>query len=198
MIAEEEKREGKVVTLGKSPIRQDLESDLIRAKTRLKALQAKLKNQEIQVAKYEEEIDSLDALEKQLHEREREVSINEENYKLYLAKFEETKLSESMDKENIANVRIIEHAVPTVKPIKPRKRLNVMIGAFVGLLVGVTVVFVVEFVNPVFHTREDVQQYLNVPVLAILPKLQAEGDKQPPTAKRKLKRLLSKYLRLAA
>lgn len=198
MIAEEEKREGKIVTSGRSPIRQNLESDLIRAKTRLKALQAKLKNQEIQVAKYEAEIESLDALEKQLHQLQREVSINEGNYRLYLAKFEETNISESMDKENISNVRIIEHAVPVMKPIKPRKRLNVMIAAFAGLVVGVTVVFVFELVNPVFHTREDVQQFLNIPVLAILPKMEAESDKQPPTAKRKLKRLLSKYLKSAA
>jgi succinoglycan biosynthesis transport protein ExoP len=198
MIAEEEKRQGKVVTSGRSPIRQRLESDLLQAKARLKALEAKLKNQEIQVAKYKEEIDSLDALEKKLHELERMVSLNEGNYKLYLAKFEETNISESMDKENIANVRIIQHAVPIMKPIKPRKRLNVMIGGFVGLVIGVTVVLVLELINPVFHTREDVQQFLNVPVLAILPKLQAQSDKQPPTAKRKLKRLLSKYLKLAA
>jgi uncharacterized protein involved in exopolysaccharide biosynthesis len=198
MIAEEEKRKGKVVTSGKSPIRQALESDLIKAKARLKALKAKLKNQEIQVAKYEKEIDSLDTIEKQLHAFEREVSINEGNYKLYLAKFEETNIAESMDKENIANVRIIEHAVPIMKPMKPKKRLIVLIGAFVGFVIGVTAVLVVELINPVFHTREDVQQFLNVPVLAILPKLQAQSDKQPATAKRKLKRLLSKYLKLAA
>jgi uncharacterized protein involved in exopolysaccharide biosynthesis len=198
MIAEEEKREGKIVTSGRSPIRQNLESELIRARTRLKALQAKLKNQEIQVAKYEEEIDSLDVLEKQLHQLQREVSISEGNYRLYLAKFEETNISESMDKENISNVRIIEHAVPVMKPVKPRKRLNVVIAAFAGLVIGVTVVFVFELVNPVFHTREDVQQFLNIPVLAILPKMEAESDKQPPKAKRKLKRLLSKYLKSAA
>jgi uncharacterized protein involved in exopolysaccharide biosynthesis len=198
MIAEEEKREDKVVTSGRSPIRQRLESDLLQAKARLKALKAKLKSQEIQVGKYEEEIDGLDALEKQLHQFEREVSINEGNYKLYLAKFEETNISEGMDKQNIANVRIIEHAVPIMKPMKPRKRLIVLIGAFVGLVIGVTVVFVIELINPVFHTREDVQQFLNVPVLAILPKLQAPSDEQPPTAKRKLRRLLSKYLKLAA
>jgi capsular polysaccharide biosynthesis protein len=30
--------------------------------------------------------------------------------------------------------------------------------------------FIIEFINPVFRTREDVDQFLGLPVLATLPK----------------------------
>lgn len=199
MIEEEEKK--KVVVSGRSPIRHGLESDLLNAEARLEGLQAKEKNLEQQIADYQQELQDLDSLEKQLHELERKAEINEANYKLYLSKFQEARISESMDKENIANVGIIESAVPLMKPVKPKKRLNVLLGAFLGLIAGVGIVFLLEFLNPVFHTREDVQQFLNLPVLATIPKeqkLQKKSDEQPPTAKRKLKRLLSKYLKLAA
>ncbi len=105
-----------------------------------------------------------------MKELERQVSINEANYKLYLTKFEEAKISETMDRQKIANVSVIEPATPPLKPIKPKKRLNVMIGGFLGLFAGIGMAFLIEFIHPVFRTREDVDQFLGLPVLVTLPK----------------------------
>ncbi|MBW2058459.1 MAG: hypothetical protein JRJ26_13280 [Deltaproteobacteria bacterium] len=98
MIAEEEKKEQKVVVSGKSPVRQNLETDLLRAKARLEALKAKARSQKSQIASYRKDLANLDRFEKQINELKRQVSINEANYKLYLRKFEEAKIGESMDK----------------------------------------------------------------------------------------------------
>jgi len=170
MIAEEEKKEEVVVVSGKSPIRQNLEGDLLKSKARLEALKAKGKNQKLQIAGYRQDLKTLDGFEKQINELERQVAINETNYKLYLTRFEEARISESMDKQTIANVSVIQPATPPLKPIKPKKRLNVLIGGFLGLFAGVAMAFLIEFVNPVFRTREDVDQFLGLPVLATLPK----------------------------
>jgi uncharacterized protein involved in exopolysaccharide biosynthesis len=170
MIAEEEKKEQKVVVSGKSPIRQTLESDLLKAKARLEALKAREKNQKVQIATYGDQLKTLGGFEKQMKELEREVAINEANYKLYLTKFEEAKISESMDKQKIANVRVIEPAMPIMRPVKPRKSLNVMLGGFLGLFTALGLAFLIEFIHPVFRTREDVDQFLGLPVLATLPK----------------------------
>ncbi len=75
-----------------------------------------------------------------------------------------------MDKQKIANVRVIEPAVPIMKPVKPKKKLNVLIGGFLGIFAGIGMAFLIEFINPVFRTREDVDQFLGLPVLASLPK----------------------------
>jgi hypothetical protein len=56
-----------------------------------------------------------------------------------------------------------------MRPVKPKKRRNVMIGGFLGLCTGIGLAFLIEFINPVFHTREDVTQFLGLPVLATLP-----------------------------
>ena len=170
MIAEEEKKEQRVVVSGKSSVRDSLESDLLRAKARLAALKARQRNQKAQIVTHRQELKTLDGFEKQLKELERAAAINETNYKLYLTKFEEAKISESMDKQKIASVRIIEPAIPVMKPVKPKKRLNVLIGAFLGLFAGISMAFLIEFLHPVFRTREDVQHFLGLPVLATLPK----------------------------
>jgi uncharacterized protein involved in exopolysaccharide biosynthesis len=170
MIAEEEKKEQKIVVSGKSPLRQELEGDLFKAKARLDALMARQESQNFQTATYQSDLEVLDGLEKELNERQRQVKISEANYQLYLTKFEEAKISENMDKQKIASVRVIEPAVATTKPVKPRLRLNVVIGAFLGLFVGLGLAFLSEFIHPVFRTREDIEQFLGLRVLATLPK----------------------------
>jgi len=170
MIAKEEKKDQKVIVSGKSPVRQSIESDLLKAKARLEALKARQKNQEVQIATYRGRLKALDGFEKQMKELEREVAINEANYKLYLTKFEEAKISENMDKQKIANVRVIEPAVPIIRPVKPKKRLNILLGGFLGLSAGIGLAFLIEFIHPVYRTREDVDQFLGLPVLATLPK----------------------------
>ena len=170
MIAEEEKRDQKVVVSGKSPVRQQLEGDLLMARARLLALRAREVKESEQIGSYEQQLKTLDGYEKELTELERGVSINDANYKLYLTKFEEAKISQNMDKQKIANVRVIEPAVPIMNPVKPKKRFNVAIGGFLGLFAGVCMAFLIEFIHPVFRTREDVDQFLGLPVLAVLPR----------------------------
>jgi capsular polysaccharide biosynthesis protein len=57
-----------------------------------------------------------------------------------------------------------------MKPVKPKKKTNAMIGMLIGLIGGIGFAFLVEFIHPVFRTREDVDQFLGLPVLAIIPK----------------------------
>ncbi|NIM99173.1 MAG: hypothetical protein GTO24_14170 [candidate division Zixibacteria bacterium] len=147
-----------------------MEGDLLRAKARINALEARQKNQEIQTAAYRQELTSFDRLGKQMRELRRQVEINEENYKLYLNKFEQAKISQSMDSQKIASVSVIEPAIPPVKPIKPEKNRVVVIWVCLALLTGFGVPAFIEFINPVFRTREDIDQFLGLPVLATLPR----------------------------
>ena len=169
MIDKEKK--GSEVVSGTSPIAQTLQSDLITARARLKSLKAKARNQELQIAKYQEGLNRFVDLEKEMKELARKGAIDETNYKLYLTKFEESKISANMDKERIANVSVIELAVPNPRPVKPKMMLNLFLGCFLGLVAGVNIVFFTEFINPVFRNREDVQQFLGLSVLATLPKV---------------------------
>lgn len=169
-IAEEENREQKVVVLGKSTTRQGVESSSLSARAKLSALKARMKAQEAQILGYQEQLTNLDAVEKEMTELERKAAANEANYKTYRSKFEEAKLAQTMDEQSIASTNIIQSAVTTMEPVKPKKKLNVMISAILGLVAGTSLAFFIEFLNPVFRTREDVEHFLSLPVLVILPK----------------------------
>jgi succinoglycan biosynthesis transport protein ExoP len=54
-------------------------------------------------------------------------------------------------------------------PARPRVGLNLMLGALVGLVVGLGLAFFIEYLDTSVKTMEDVEDLLGVPVLAIIP-----------------------------
>lgn len=72
----------------------------------------------------------------------------------------------------IDNVSIIEEAMPPKDPIKPNKLLNIAIAGVLGMMASVFVIFLQEYLDNTIKTQEDVAKYLDLPVLASIPKTQ--------------------------
>lgn len=66
--------------------------------------------------------------------------------------------------------RIWEKAEPASYPSKPKVLLNMALAVVVGLIVGVGLAFFLEYLDTSVKTMEDVENYLQVPVLAVVPK----------------------------
>jgi succinoglycan biosynthesis transport protein ExoP len=72
------------------------------------------------------------------------------------------------------NLRILDKApVPRV-PVRPRTVLNLFVGLLLGLILGVGTVFFLDYMDNTIRSSEDVEQFLKLNLLAIVPK-QAEG-----------------------
>lgn len=70
---------------------------------------------------------------------------------------------------NIENVQILDRAVVPSNPIKPRPALNIAIAMVLGLMVGVGIVFLLEFLDNTFKGPDDVEKKLGLPVLGSVP-----------------------------
>ncbi len=68
------------------------------------------------------------------------------------------------------NVSILDPAIPPVTPIKPSKRLNLFLGAVVGLFLGIGAVFFLDYLDNTLHSPEDVERYAGLNTLAVVPK----------------------------
>ncbi len=55
-------------------------------------------------------------------------------------------------------------------PVSPNVTLNLVLGAVVGLIFGVGIAFFLEYLDTSVKSLEDVERYLQVPVLAVIPK----------------------------
>lgn len=67
------------------------------------------------------------------------------------------------------NVQILDKAKVPEKPIKPKKALNVAIAFFLGLMVSVGIVFILEYMDNTIKTEDDIEKYLEIPVIGMVP-----------------------------
>ena len=97
-----------------------------------------------------------------------------ENYRLYLTKFEESRISEAMDTEKISNVSLVEPAQPPPEPVARPRRIIVLIGLFLGLFGGLGFAIFMEYLDDTLEQPEDVEDYLDTLVLTSIPEISAK------------------------
>lgn len=69
----------------------------------------------------------------------------------------------------VENVQVIDEAqVPDI-PIKPRPSLNMVIAGVLGLMVSIFLVFLLEYLDSTIKTPDDIERYLNLPVIGTIP-----------------------------
>lgn len=71
----------------------------------------------------------------------------------------------------VDNVNIVDHAVVPASPVKPNKKLNIIIAGVVGFMVAIGLVFLLEFLDRTIKSGDDVKRYLELPVLGAIPKI---------------------------
>jgi len=67
-------------------------------------------------------------------------------------------------------IEIHERAEKSLKAAKPNVPLNLALGAIVGLGFGIGLAFFLEYLDTSVKSLDDVESYLGVPVLAVIPK----------------------------
>ena len=69
----------------------------------------------------------------------------------------------------VENVQVIDPAQVPTSPVSPRPLMNIAIAGVLGIMLGVFIAFLKEFLDNSLKTPEDVEKYLGVPVLGTIP-----------------------------
>ncbi len=164
-ISEQEEELGDTVTLGRNPVYQQLELEMLSAKSQHAALHTQDEVLTKQLKELDNQIGNLSQLQKEFDALERKVTNDQENLTRYMEKVEAAKISQKMDKKQIANVSVIQAASVPVKPIKPKKGLIAGLGVILGALASISLAFLMEALQSSYTRPEQVSNDLDLPVL---------------------------------
>lgn len=131
-----------------------------------------------QIKSIESQMQELPAEELEYARLMREVRINEELYTLLAKRFKEAQIAEA---DRVQSAFIVTPAIEPGAPIKPNKMLNFMVGIILGLLIGFVLALLIENMDTSIGNIEDVEAYLNIPVLGIIPHIEPELKQKKPS-----------------
>jgi polysaccharide biosynthesis transport protein len=101
---------------------------------------------------------------------QRESETNQQLYDSVLKRLKETGVTGGLETNN---VRIVEAATPPTAPVRPRRLWNLGLSLAVGLGLGIAVAVALEYFDTTVRTPDDVERYIGLPVIAIIPRFEA-------------------------
>ena len=120
---------------------------------------------------------------------QREVDTNRDLYNSVLSRMKDVGLAAEARSSNVV---IVDEAQPSTSPSSPKMSQSVMTSAVLSLVGAVALSFLLEFLNNRLKTPEEVEQYLKVPNLAVVPVFSyaAEGPRDGTRALRLARKTL--------
>lgn len=126
------------------------------------------------------DIQNLTRKEFQLSVLQREAESNKQLYDLFVNRAKETDVASNL--QSTAG-RIVDPAVIESIPLKPKKKMIIGIAFILGLLAGIAIVFVLDYLDNTMHSVPDVERRLGVDVLGTVQVLDKTQLGEKPAAR---------------
>lgn len=104
---------------------------------------------------------------------QRNVDTYREQYDAIMAKLKQSDIISEVKTQ--ATIRLVEEAATPLAPAKPDKKKFILGGIFLGLFGGIALAFLLDYLDQSLRTEEDVNRYLQLPVLAVVPLADGAG-----------------------
>jgi uncharacterized protein involved in exopolysaccharide biosynthesis len=157
------------VTTGINTTHQQLNLDLIKEMANLSSLEAKGRVLKTQQEAAREELKVLNNTEVKMVNLQRELSLLDGKYRKYSDNLEQARIDQAMESNKISNISVVQAATASMKPVRPRKVLNLALGFFLGIFGGLGLAFFSEYLDHSLKTPQDVEEKLDLQVLASIP-----------------------------
>ena len=160
-----------------SPVKRVLQTQITDIDSEIKALQSQSEGIRSQISVLQARVDSTPVRALELSKISRGYEITLKKYQDLLAKSLESELAENMEKKQKGEqFQILDPANFPVKPIRPNRLMIVLMGLVAGLAGGIGLALFWDNLNPSFRRSEEINAYVNVPLLATLPALVTRGS----------------------
>ena len=110
----------------------------------------------------------LPRLEQQQRVLERRLQVAQTTYQQVFKQLQEI---EVIEKQKVGNVRIISEALIPDQAVSPKISLNLALGGFLGVVLGIGLALLLEAMDKSLKTVEEAKQLLGYPLLGSIPRL---------------------------
>ena len=136
------------------------------------------KRQQGTLVEYRRRIEEIPGVESEWIALTRDYKTQQAAYENLLAKSEQSKVAVELERRQIGEqFRVLDPARPPVRPTGLKRIVVNGLGAAVGLILGLAVAALVEFRDRTFRSSQDVQEVLQLPIVAHVPFVMVEGDR---------------------
>lgn len=146
-------------------LRDAVDANLRAVENRIEVLHGRL--QELQ-----EEKQRFPELESRLETLELQQDLDQETYQFLLSQLYQARIAEAAASPY---VDVVDPAMGAA-PVQPRGRINVLLGALLGLILGVGAAFFLEYLDRTVRTGADMEALLGIPALGIIPRLKRRAE----------------------
>lgn len=153
------------VTYQVNPLHEELERKLQDTGIALQGLHSRLDLQQKQLAALNAELRGVDTADAGLQSIERERQIAEAEYTTLVKRKQEADIDNQLDVKRISNISIVTPPTSDFIPVYPRKMLLMGVAILVGLVLGVGLSLLLNYMDEHIHTPERAAAVLGIPCL---------------------------------
>ena len=116
--------------------------------------------------RYKNTTRALPEQEKTLIQLARPLKVNESTYEYLLKKKIEATILKS---STMTDARIIDKAIEKITPVGPKRKLTIIVGLILGLIVGVAQAFLRELLVTTIRNIQDIEKLTSLPFYGVVP-----------------------------
>jgi uncharacterized protein involved in exopolysaccharide biosynthesis len=157
------------VTTDIDPVWQQLRAALAEGRISRRATAAHRRAVTAQLTRLTKSLGRLQELDVQFNNLEEQVKVRKQNYELYAEKRDQSQIADEMDQQGLMNVVVAQQPTRSYRPARPKRLINVLLGAVTALFIGLCAVYVAEAARNTIATPRELEAASPYPVLATLP-----------------------------
>ena len=145
---------------------QSLTQDLVKSEVEKLALRSQLEELQNVFTDNRKRLDALPRLEEQQIQLQRQLSVAQGTYEQLLKQFQIVQILES---QNVGNAKLVAEALVPSVAVSPIVALNLALGGFLAILLGLGTALLLESMNRSVDNIEDAKLLLDIPILGTVP-----------------------------
>ena len=153
-----------ILSLG--TLKQSQIAELAQLGLRKTGLEQELKTLKNIRKSYQQTSSNFPKLQEQQRDLERKVEVIEATYETLLRRLQQTTISEQ---QNTGNVRVIARATVPEAPLPSRKKMIVAGSGVVGVLLGISVAFLLDLKDQTLKNTREIGERLSYPLIGFIP-----------------------------